>query len=393
MDSLLVKLGKVRMVLRRNGLWGGTRIVAGYLVTFVKAFFVGSGDVLFISSGVGDSAFYRAYNPAEELRIHGFRAATTISDNPNLPKLVDKFEIFVLHRVAWNGNIEKMVQCIKEQGKEIIFDTDDLVYDPQYLKYMDYFQKMDPVEQGQYKKGIGAEIVNDPYVKTCTTTVSYLGDKLRKKGKKVIIVPNRLSDHELELASRLLKKEKIKDRFVRLGYYSGTLSHNKDFASITDALMAVLGKYGNVKLLLAGSLDIEDRLNKFGARIETLPRVPRDEYYGNVYKCDINLAPLEIDNPFCESKSALKFIEAGVLKVPTVAVKNRTFSETIEDGVDGFLAGDTAEWIEKIGRLVEDRELRTAMGKKAREKVLMKYTNKASQNEEYYGYLRSIINK
>ena len=393
MKSLLVKFGKAWLIWRRNGLWGGTKIIANYLSIFVKAFFVGSGDVLFISSGVGDSAFYRAYNPAEELKIHGFRTATTISDNPNLPKLVDKFEIFVFHRVVQNGNIEKMIRKIKEQGKEIIFDTDDLVYDPQYLKHMDLFQKMSAAEQELYRNGIGAEILNDPYVKVCTTTVSYLADKLREKGKRVIIVPNRFSDHELELASRLLEKEKTQDGFVRLGYYSGTLSHNKDFASITDALMEVLGKYGNVKLLLAGALDVEDKLNEFGARIETLPRVPRDEYYGNIYKCDINLAPLELGNPFCESKSAIKFTETGVLEIPTVAVKNRTFSETIEDGVDGFLAGDTAEWVEKISRLVEDGNLRKSMGEKAREKVLRDYTNKNSRNEEYYGYLRSVLNK
>ncbi|HAI74171.1 TPA: hypothetical protein DCL22_02185 [Candidatus Moranbacteria bacterium] len=70
-------------------------------------------------------------------------------------------------------------------------------------------------------------------------------------------------------------------------------------------------------------------------------------------------------------------------------MKNQTFSETIEDGIDGFLAGNTAEWVEKISRLVEDENLRKTMGEKAREKVLKKYTNKNSQNEEYYSYLKS----
>lgn len=393
MKSLLVKLGKAKLILQRNGLLGGSRILAGYLATFAKAFFIGSGDVLFISSGVGDSAYYRAYNPAEELKLHGFKTATTISDNPNLSGLVDKFKVFVFHRTAQNKNIEKMVQKIKEQGKEIIFDTDDLVYDPQYLMHMDYFQKMGAAEQELYKNGIGAEIVNDPYVKTCTTTVSYLADKLREKNKRVIVVPNKFSDHELEVAAKLLKNEKDSDGFVRVGYYSGTLSHNKDFASITDALMVILEKYKNVKLLLAGSLDVEDKLNKFSEKIETLPRVPRDEYYGNVYKCDINLAPLELGNPFCESKSAIKFTEAGVLKIPTVAVRNQTFSETIKDGVDGFLADNTEEWVEKIGKLIEDADLRKTMGEKAREKVVARYTNRNSSNEEYYSYLKTAVNK
>lgn len=391
MKALLIKLAKARLVLRRNGLIGGIKILADYLFIFIKAFFVGSGDVLFISSGVGDSAHYRTRVPAEELRLHGFKTAVTISDNPRLPKLVDRFKIFVFHRTVQSKNLKKMIERIKEQKKEIIFDTDDLVYDPAYLTQMDYFEKLSAVEKEQYEKGIGAEIVNDAYVKTCTTTVSFLADKLREKKKKVIIVPNRISARELEVVDELLEKGRKNDGFLRLGYFSGTLSHNKDFASINDALSIILEKYANVKLLLAGPLDISDKLNKFGARIEILPRVPRDAYYRNVQKVDINLAPLELGNPFCESKSALKFSESGILKIPTVAVRNQTFCEVIEDGVNGFLAEDSAEWAEKIGQLIEDGAKRREMGEKARETVLKNYTNKNSQNAEYYAYLRERL--
>lgn len=390
MKSLFVKLGKIRLLWQRSGFFGGIKILSGYLKIFFKAFFVGSGDVLFISSGVGDSAFYRAYNPAEELKLHGFKTATTISDNPNLPKLVDKFKIFVFHRTAQNKNIEKMIQEIKKQKKEIIFDTDDLVYDPQYLTHMDYFKKMSAAEQEQYKNGIGAEILNDLYVKICTTTVSYLADKLREKGKRVIVVPNKFSNAELELVNNVLEKEKNKDGFVRIVYCSGTLSHNKDFAIVKEALIKILEKYEKVKLFFIGPLDIPKELARIKNRIEIIPRIPRSEVYPNLYKADINIVPLE-QNPFCESKSAIKFTEAGALKLPTVAVRNQTFSETIEDGVDGFLADNTDEWVEKISRLIEDENLRKMMGEKARKKVLRDYTNKNSQNEEYYDYIKSKI--
>ncbi|MDQ1284475.1 MAG: hypothetical protein QG620_823 [Patescibacteria group bacterium] len=378
-------------MVRKNGLKEGGKIVAGYLKIYLKAFFVGSGDVLFISSGVGDSAHYRAYNPAEELRLHGFKTATTIADNPNLSKLADKFKVFVFHRTVYNKNIEKLIEKAKAQKKEIIFDTDDLVYDPQYLVYMDYFQKMSRAEQEQYKNGIGAEIVNDSYVKVCTTTVAYLADKLREKGKKVIIVPNKISNHELELADKILGKEKTGDGYIRIGYYSGTLSHNKDFATIIPALIVILKKYKNARLLLAGPLDFDNKLDEFKDRIEILPRVSRDEYYENVYKCDINLAPLEIGNPFCEAKSEIKFSGAGVFEIPTVAVRNRTYFEAIDDGVDGFLAESAEEWVEKIGRLIEDENLRNSMGEKAREKTLKDYTNKNSHNREYYDYISEKV--
>jgi glycosyltransferase involved in cell wall biosynthesis len=148
-----------------------------------------------------------------------------------------------------------------------------------------------------------------------------------------------------------------------------------------------------VKLLLAGPLDIENKLQKFKDQVEILPRVPREEYYANVFKCDINLVPLEIDNPFCESKSEIKFIEAGILEIPTVAVRNQTYSEAISDGIDGFLADKKEEWIEKIEKLINDEKLRMEMGGRAREKVLRDYTNKNSRSDEYYEYLKACIIK
>jgi glycosyltransferase involved in cell wall biosynthesis len=391
MGKLAIKIQKARRMVQKNGLLSGGKIVAGYGKDYLKSFFVGSGDILFVTGGIGDKAHFRAFGVAEELNLHGFKCAVTVADNFRLLKFANKFKIFVLHKVSYNGKIARFIEEIKKQNKEIIFDTDDLDYDPKYLAYMDYFSQITPAEKAEYEKGIGAEIVNDPYIKLCTTTVSYLAQKLKEKNKQVFIVSNKVSNRELEIANRILEKEKLGDGFLRIGYYSGTLSHNKDFATVSEVLMEILEKNKKVKLLLAGLLDIENKLNKFRDRIEILPRVPRDEFYANVYKCDINIVPLEIGNPFCESRSAIKFMGAGVLKIPTVAVGNQTFSEAIIDGQDGFLARTHDEWVEKISRLIENEELRKNMGQKAREKVLRDYTVKNSHSEEYYAYLRSRL--
>lgn len=393
MSGLRQKIEKAALMIRRNGAVGGGKIVAGYLGTYIKVLRVGSGEVLFVTGGVGDKAHYRAFGRAEELKHHGFKCAVTVADNPNLPKYANKFEIFVFHKVSQNKKTKRLVEEIKKLKKEIIFDTDDLDFDPRYLSQMDYFSRISAAEKKEFEKGIGAWLLADDYIKTCTTTVAYLAGKLEEKNKKVIIVSNKLSDKELTLADEIIKKPKLNDGFVRLGYYSGTLSHNKDFATISDALTVIMEKYDQVKLILAGPLDMEDKLNKFKNRLEILPRVLREKYYEKLNRCDINLVPLELGNPFCESRSEIKFIEAGILKIPTVAVKNQTYSEAIEDGADGFLAESDSEWIEKISQLIEDEKLRKAMGEKAREKVLKDYTNKNSHDREYYDYIKSKIRR
>ena len=397
MKSLIIKFGKIKSALKRDGLFFGLKnIFSRYLSLYLKTIFSPvSGDVLIITAGVGDSAHYRAFNYAEELNLHGIKTSVAMTGDPFLSRYATRCKLFIFQRTLITTKLSKFIEQIKAQKKEIIFETDDLVFDAKFIQATDlYRNQLNEAEKIQYQKGIGEELVKDAYVKVCTTSTTYLARILEGYGKKVFVVTNKFSNHELSVTQNILDNiPKEKDTAVRLGYFSGTASHNQDFATIVPALMQVLEKYQNVKLFLAGPLEVENNLNKFKDRIITLPFVSRDKYYKNIWKVDIALAPLVIADQFCESKSAIKFSEAGILKIPTVAVKNQTFSESIQDGVDGFLAGDTAEWVEKLGKLIENPELRKNMGEKAREKVLARYTNKNSHTEDYYAYLKQIIEK
>lgn len=389
MNLLMIKIGKAWHTLRREGLFrGGKRVTTAFFALFRR---VGSGDVLFITGGVGDSALYRAHHVAEELDLQGLKTSITVQDNPLLPSYADKFSVFVFHRVLYTPSVAKLIARIKAQGKEIIFETDDLVYDAKYLQHMDYFQKMNALERKLYENGVGGEILHDPYVTVCTTTTNFLAEKLRETGKKVYIVPNKLSQSDVAVCEILYQNRTQDTAVVKLGYFSGTLSHNKDFATITDALVIILQKYPQVQLFLVGPLETESALSVFGQRIKQLPYVARAEHFVNVATVDINLAPLEIGNPFCESKSELKFFEAGIVGVPTVASSTAPYREAIEDGVDGFVASTTDEWVEKLSRLIDDMPFRDSIRMRARKKAIEKYTTKNAKNSEYYAHIKSKV--
>jgi len=393
MKLLLIKFGKAWHIIRREGfINGGRRVVKAFFALFKR---VEEGEVLFITGGVGDSAKYRTEHVAEELRMHGIKASITVQDNPMLSRYADRFSVFIFHRTLYSSGIIKLIEKIKEQKKEIIFETDDLVFDPKYLKHMDFFKKMNKFERKLYENGVGGEILNDPYVKTCTTTTKYLARKLRKKSKQVFVVSNKLPESDLEIAEDIKKNNLAQRHFaddkVVLGYFSGAHGHDKDFSTIEGALIKIMEKFNNVRLFLGGPLEIGRKFDKYEERIVRMHYVPRKENYKNIAGIDINLAPLELENPFCESKSELKFFEAGILKIPTVAVANKTFSQVIEDGVDGFLAANEEEWLVKIEKLIINSNLRKEIGNNAYSKTFEKYTNRNSKNEEYYNYLKSAI--
>jgi len=394
-------LGKIVSIISQEGFF--TAVKKLFLVAWNMLCPAGSGDVLFISSGmVGDSSRYRVRHVAEELQLHGFKCASVVQEYPMLMSCVDNFSIFVFHKVSNIPQIQKFIEKIKEKDKEIIFETDDLLFDSQYIQQQDFFKNANPLEKRFFENGIGGEILADPYVKTCTTSTSFLADKLKEHSKQVFIVPNKLSKKDIEIANVILsKRERVEESreisrqarndMIKIGYFSGTHSHNKDFASITTALMQIMEKYPQVELFLAGPLDIESELNKFSGRIKQLAYVPREKHFENIASVDINIAPLEIGNPFCESRSELKFFEAAIVGVPTVASATKTFQEAIADGADGFVASGEGEWFEKIEKFVADEKLRKDMGEKARRKAIEKYSVENSNNVEYYKYLKSKI--
>lgn len=390
MKSWSVKLGKGISAIKREGvLRGGKRSVVSFFKLFGR---VGSGDILFISSGVGDSAKYRSERQAEELKLHGFKCSVTVQDNPLLPRYADRFKIFIFQKTIYSRAVAKMVENIKAQKKEIIFETDDLVFDLKYVKQMDFYQRLNPLEKKQYETGVGSEILKDDYVKTCVTTTSYLAGILKEYGKQVFISTNKLSNYDVGIMNDIFeKKEKTEGEKIKIAYFSGTASHDKDFETVKDVLIFILEKYPQVELHLYGPLTIDDLYKKYGQRVKKHPFAPWEKYLENIAGVDINIAPLEIGNPFCESKSAIKFTGSGLLGIPTVAAATQTFQEAIEDGVDGFVAGDDEEWKEKLEKLICSGDLRRQMGEVAREKVLENYTNKNSRNKEYYDYLKSKL--
>lgn len=411
MKLWLIKLGKAFTALRNEGLLrGGRRVLLSFFALFRR---VGSGDILFVTGGLGDSARYRCHHVAEELRLKGFKTSVTVQDNPFLSKYADRFSVVVFHRVLWTGFVESLVKKLKEQKKTIIFDTDDLVFDPEYFKHMDYFRVMNTFEKKQYEGGVGAEILADPYVEVATASTSFLADKLRDRGKKVFLVPNRLSEEDVKIAEKNYEARSVQYESnqksnngegmlgthdslrtihtITIGYFSGSKGHDKDFATVVPVLEKLFEKYPSLKLFIGGPLELSEHLKKYENRIERLPYVPRAENFHNMSRMDIILAPLEVGNPFCESKSELKFFEAGIVGVPVVASATQTFREAIADGVNGFTAAFSEEWQERIEQLILDADLRKAVGEKARETALARYTTANAENREYYEYLRSCI--
>ena len=146
-------------------------------------------------------------------------------------------------------------------------------------------------------------------------TTETLAAACRALGKRTAILPNGLAVRPPAPSERPDGVE------VRLGYMSGTATHQRDFAVAVPALCRILEEQAAVRLRVVGALDLREfpALAAFGDRVAQRPLVSWEALQAEIAAVDVCLAPLEVGNPFCEAKSELKWIEAGAAGVPTVA--------------------------------------------------------------------------
>lgn len=83
---------------------------------------------------------------------------------------------------------------------------------------------------------------------------------------------------------------------------------------------------------------------------------------------NIGLAPLP-DNNFTQSRFCFKILQYAAVGLPVIASPVGANTEHIQEGTNGFLACDCADWVDKISRLLNDSQLRNRMGQAGRVEV------------------------
>lgn len=170
-----------------------------------------------------------------------------------------------------------------------------------------------------------------------------------------------------------------------LGYSGNVYSHAADLRLILPVLDE-LSRHHSVTCRLACTGEspvVEEFISLLDgrARFEIHRQLPYDrmpEFYNGL---DVNMVPL-VNDEFNRARCSTKLTEAMACSVPCVASRVGFHSEAVEQGVTGFLAGTTAEWVACIDRLARAPELRKEIGKAARQKIETHYSVNAVSRQE-----------
>lgn len=293
-------------------------------------------------------------------------------------------DIIVFHR-GDSVNHHKTAIEYKKMGKKIVFDNDDTFK----LDKTHAFYKLDDAgfdQNVEYKNNVINNFIRNSDLVTCST--EFLAKEYREINPNVVVLPNCINEDDWDEIP--LRNEGDK---VRIGIV-GSTAYYHDF-DIIKPVIQQLHDRDDVQLVMFGlhtkKLREENpKVNEVHQReyafwdtlpkLELVPWKEMVEYFTtlNELRLDILLIPRR-ESYFNRAKSNVKFLEASMLEIPCIV--SRFSGDPYENDIDGtngrYVKGDNADdWLKEINLLINDKELRRSMGKKAREYVIKNYNIK-----------------
>ena len=329
-------------------------------------------DILFIS-GCNEQLphphRYRVVHQMEQLEAGGYTCDTVYFQELK-PWMVRCYGAFVIFRCPMTDTLREFATMAKQMNKPLWYDVDDLVIDTKYTDQIPFLDQMQPEERQAYDQNVRnmGELLS--LCDAAVTTTAALAEELKQYVPEVLINRNCASDEMLLLSEAVLKEKQKKNeadgtaKKVRLGYFSGSATHLDDIEMIVPVLKQLLGKNPNLELLIVGILELPVELKLFASQIQMEGFVDYQKLPERIASVDINLAPLT-DTIFNRAKSENKWVEAALVQTVTAASNLGAFAEMVQDGEDGVLCRDEAEWLEKLQWLIDDEPARKAIAGRA----------------------------
>lgn len=332
----------------------------------------------------GALGYYRTFKPARQIKNYDVDIVGTdivnYSDTfeKNWDSIFQQYDIFWAMHFLSEQNAAAQAFFAKKYKKKLVYDIDD--------NYLDV-PESNPVHEKFKATKRDRSILSASFffadALTCSTEP--LKERLQAHfrhvheiEKPIFVIPNLNDVNDWNFKSAPKHKKKLV-----IGY-SGSNSHQEDLLIVLPVIDKLMAKYPNLWFEVIGAID-KTKLDtyfrgftpKHLERVAMLPATATFwEYpeYLSEQKWDISIAPL-VDSSFTRCKSHIKWMEASMYKIPTVASRIYPYfmelegRETITDGETGLLCRTQEDWEKNLTKLIESKELREKIGTQAYEHV------------------------
>lgn len=275
----------------------------------------------------------------------------------NLKNINDYDIIFIFREALMTGSI-KFEKAFSKSKAKLIYDFDDAIWIPNVSDANKRFEFLK-----DYSK-------TSKIIELCDIIFAgnqYLADYASKFNDNVKIVPTTIDTDEY------IKQTVNKSDKICIGW-SGSITTIQHFEYAIPFLKELKNKFGNlIEFKVIGDANyVNEELSIKGMAWN------KETEIRDLSTFDIGIMPLP-DDEWANGKCGLKGLQYMALEIPTIMSPVGVNSEIINDGVNGFLASDINEWVDKISLLVESEKLRIEIGINARKTVEDNYSVKANK--------------
>ena len=288
-----------------------------------------------------------------QLFLHGF--ARRVKDVWR----VNNFDIIFIYREAFMTGSVFFERLLKRSSAKIILDFDDAIWLPTISDANKSLQWL------KNPKKINKIIA----LSDCVIVGNlYLANYAKAFNANVKVIPSTIDLDYYKLPKQNPKSE---TNDVVIGW-SGSHTTIEHFETILPVLKILKQKFKDkVQFAVYGDplyknteLEIQGTAWSYDSEVPTISSF------------DIGIMPLPNDE-WSKGKCAMKGLQYMGLQVPAVLSAVGMNADIIKDGVNGFLASNESEWIQKLTLLIENKTLRRQIGIAGRKTIEHSFSSQA----------------
>lgn len=306
------------------------------------------------------SSRVRGFWVAKALREKGVKCDIIYGESRSsylscLLKLI-RIDILIIQKrySKWDYYLVKVANSI---GKKTIFDIDDAYSKSKNENTLNNFIRI---------------IENVSAVTVGSQNLKKFVEKYRRNS---ILLPTSIKLDNYAIESTQSNKD-----YVCLGWIGNGAHYHQDLIKILKKPFIKIASQYKIRFKLVGACkqkELYDAFNNInGLNVTFIDEIDWSDPLSvrkEILDFDIGLYPV-INNDFNLSKCGFKALEYMALGIPVVTSPIGANEYIISTGVDGYHASGDEEWIDVLGKLIEEKGLRHSLGMAGRKKVETEYS-------------------